>query len=68
MPKPYNIWKWGVVALIAATILMIWFILVVKIFGWFVNLGKSSIVKVVESAYAKVQTTKGDKGSDEVSL
>lgn len=68
-PAPASVGKWGVIALVGLTILVIWFILIVKIIGWFINLGKSSIAKVVESAVSSVRSIKSDSNSsDEIKL
>ena len=68
-PAPASVGKWVVIALVGLTILVIWFILIVKIIGWFINLGKSSIAKVVESAVSSVRSIKNDSNSpDEIKL
>lgn len=68
-PAPSTVWKWTVVALVGLTILIIWFILIVKLIGWFISLGKNSIARVVESAVSSVRTGKNDSNSaDEIKL
>ena len=68
-PAPSTVWKWTVVALVGLTILIIWFILIVKLIGWFISLGKNSIARVVESAVSSVRAVKNDSNSaDEIKL
>ena len=68
-PAPETYWKWVAIALVGLTILVVWFIFVVKIIGWFIALGKSSISRVVESALTSVRASKNEaSSSDEIKL
>ena len=67
-PAPSTMTKWIIIGLVALTIVVIWSILLIKLIGWLVSLGRNSIARAVESALSAGRSVKVDKNQDEISL
>lgn len=67
-PAPSTMTKWIIIGLVALTIVVIWSILLIKLIGWLVSLGRNSIARAVESALSAGRSVKADKNQDEISL